>query len=213
MAQKYFKQDENLVIVDAAYKDGAGNNIVSQYATNAALTQEVNDRKAAISEITGGGGLLSQYRKAADQDIIDANIASTAATNLATHTNNNTIHITATERTQWNAGYTHSQVAPSLSTVHHDTVSAKMGDDQTAVTGIDSTNLAAKYDFAGNSITATYATKAECNSKYTKPENGIDTTDLASGVNASLAKADAAQPAISDLATIRSGAAAGATAV
>ena len=47
---------------------------------------------------------------------------------------------------------------------------------------------------------------------YVKPSGGIPKTDLASAVQTSLDKADASQAAIGDLSTIRSGAAAGATA-
>lgn len=67
-----------------------------------------------------------------------------------------------------------------------------------------------------------YATTSAVNAKYTKPDTGIPSTDLASTVQTSLGKADTAlqaqdisgkQDVINDLATIRSGAAAGATAV
>ena len=50
----------------------------------------------------------------------------------------------------------------------------------------------AAQDASGNVITATYATKAENNAKYTKPSTGIPESDLASAVQASLGKADTA---------------------
>ena len=50
----------------------------------------------------------------------------------------------------------------------------------------------ATQDASGNVITATYATKAENNAKYTKPSTGIPETDLASAVQTSLNKADTA---------------------
>ena len=50
----------------------------------------------------------------------------------------------------------------------------------------------ATQDASGNVITATYATKAENNAKYTKPSTGIPKTDLASAVQTSLGKADTA---------------------
>ena len=50
----------------------------------------------------------------------------------------------------------------------------------------------ATQDASGNVITATYATKAENNAKYTKPSTGIPESDLASAVQTSLGKADTA---------------------
>lgn len=50
----------------------------------------------------------------------------------------------------------------------------------------------ATQDASGNVITATYATKAENNAKYTKPSTGIPESDLANAVQTSLGKADTA---------------------
>lgn len=54
----------------------------------------------------------------------------------------------------------------------------------------------ATQDASGNVITATYATKAENNAKYTKPPTGIPKGDLASAVQTSLNKADTALQSI-----------------
>ena len=54
----------------------------------------------------------------------------------------------------------------------------------------------ATQDGNGNTITATYATKSDLSSKYSKPSSGIPKSDLNSSVQSSLSKADSALQSI-----------------
>ena len=60
-----------------------------------------------------------------------------------------------------------------------------------ATNAVNATN-----DGSGQNIASTYATKAENNAKYTKPDGGIPKGDLASAVQTSLSKADTALQSI-----------------
>lgn len=136
----------------------------------------------------------------AQNDAINSGITSAKRSGYDTHVANNDIHVTTTDKSTWNGKY----AKPS--------------------TGIPKTDLAS----------AVQTSLGKADTAYQKPSTGIPASDLASGViptvptQLSQLTADSThrtvtdtekstwngkQNAISDLATIRSGAAAGATAL
>ena len=138
---------------------------------------------------------------------------------LTAHTGNTTIHITASERSSWNAKYSkpatgipvddmEAGVAESLANA--DLALADVGalsqnfiahesDTTVHITANERKAWNAKADAStlnshtGNTeIHTTSAEKASWNNKYDKPSTGIPITDLESGIQESIGNADAA---------------------
>lgn len=117
-------------------------------------------------------------------------------TELDTHTGNTTIHITASERTNWNAAKTHADSA------HARTDATKV--EKSTTNGnikINDTETTVYTHPASHSIGEVSGLQAALDGKgtYSKPSGGIPKSDLASGVQASLGKADTALQSHQDI--------------
>ena len=106
---------------------------------------------------------------------------------LDTHTGNDTIHITADERTDWNDANSKKHTHSNKSIL-----------DKITQTLLDAWNAA--YTHISDTVKhITADERTAWNNKYTKPSGGIPKSDLASAVQTSLGKADTALQAHQDI--------------
>lgn len=141
----------------------------------AAAIQENKDVEKALNEAIG---------KKANQ------------TELDTHTGNSTIHITASERTKWNAAKTHADSA------HARTDATKV--EKSTTNGnikINGTETTVYTHPTSHSIAEVSGLQTALDGKgtYSKPSGGIPKSDLASAVQTSLGKADTALQSHQDI--------------
>lgn len=141
----------------------------------AAAIQENKDVEKALNEAIG---------KKANQ------------TELDTHTGNSTIHITASERTKWNAAKTHADSA------HARTDATKV--EKSTTNGnikINGTETTVYTHPSSHSIAEVSGLQTALDGKgtYSKPSGGIPKSDLASAVQTSLGKADTALQSHQDI--------------
>lgn len=108
-------------------------------------------------------------------------------TELDTHTGNDTIHITSSERENWNDANDKKHTHSNKSIL-----------DKITQTLLD--NLNAAYTHISDTVKhITSDERKAWNNKYSKPSGGIPKTDLASNVQTSLGKADTALQAHQDI--------------
>lgn len=117
-------------------------------------------------------------------------------TELDTHTGNSTIHITASERTKWNAAKTHADSA------HARTDATKV--EKSTTNGnikINGTETTVYTHPTSHSIAEVSGLQTALDGKgtYSKPSGGIPKSDLASAVQTSLGKADTALQSHQDI--------------
>lgn len=141
----------------------------------AAAIQENKDVEKALNEAIG---------KKANQ------------TELDTHTGNSTIHITASERTKWNAAKTHADSTHARTDATKVTKSTtngniKINDVETTVYTHPSSHSIAEV--------SGLQTALDGKGTYSKPSGGIPKSDLASAVQTSLGKADTALQSHQDI--------------
>ena len=118
------------------------------------------------------------------------NLFSGLESKVTAHTGNSDIHVTALQKTAWSAKYD----KPSGGIPKSDLASAVQSSLDKADTALQHHQdiSALTNHVANNNIHVTADNKAAWNAKYNKPTDGIPNTDLASGVQASLNKADTA---------------------
>lgn len=109
---------------------------------------------------------------------------------VTTHTGNTDIHVTSEQKTAWTAKY----YKPSGGIPKTDLASAVQSSLDKADTALQQHQdiSALTNHVANNNIHVTADNKTAWNAKYDKPTDGIPKTDLASGVQTSLNKADTA---------------------
>lgn len=109
---------------------------------------------------------------------------------VTTHTGNTDIHVTSEQKTAWTAKYD----KPSGGIPKTDLASAVQSSLDKADTALQQHQdiSALTNHVANNNIHVTADNKTAWNAKYDKPTDGIPKTDLASGVQTSLNKADTA---------------------
>ena len=117
-------------------------------------------------------------------------------TELDTHTGNSTIHITASERTKWNAAKTHADsthARTDATKVEKSTTNGniKINDVETTVYTHPSSHSIAEV--------SGLQTALDGKGTYSKPSGGIPKSDLASAVQTSLGKADTALQSHQDI--------------
>lgn len=117
-------------------------------------------------------------------------------TELDTHTGNSTIHITASERTKWNAAKTHADSTHARTDATKVTKSTtngniKINDVETTVYTHPSSHSIAEV--------SGLQTALDGKGTYSKPSGGIPKSDLASAVQTSLGKADTALQSHQDI--------------
>lgn len=168
-------------ITDAAAKSHT--HTVSQISDLTATAAELNlmdGVTATTAEINYLDGVTSGI-----QAQLDAKAASSA---LTSHTGNTTAHITSTERTNWNAAYTHSTAAhaPSNAEKNQNAFSnVKVG---TATIAADTTTDTLTL-VAGSNVTITpdatndKITIAATDTKYTHPTSGVTAASYGDSTN------------------------------
>ena len=117
------------------------------------------------------------------------------------HTGNSDIHVTSTQKTAWTAKYD----KPSSGIPKSDLASAVQSSLEKADSALQQhQDISALTAHVANSdIHVTTTQKATWSAKYDKPAEGIPKTDLASGVQTSLNKADTALQEHQDISDLR----------
>ena len=165
--------------------------IDDSYANSNAYT----DQK--IADLIGGAPETLDTLKEVSDAIAESKDVETALNNaigtkankaeLDTHIGNDTIHITANERTNWNDSNSKKHTHSNKSVI-----------DKITQTLLDNWNAA--YNHISDTVKhITSSERTAWNNKYAKPTNGIPKSDLASAVQASLGKADTALQAHQDI--------------
>ena len=169
--------DKPLSIAQKKYIDDS-------YANSNAYT----DQK--IADLIGGAPETLDTLKEVAEAIAESKDVETALNNaigtkanqteLDTHTRNDTIHITSSERTNWNDANSKKHTHSNKSVI-----------DKITQTLLDNWNAA--YNHISDTVKhITSEERTTWNNKYAKPTNGIPKSDLASAVQTSLGKADTA---------------------
>lgn len=129
-----------------------------------------------VMDGTASAGTANTVARSDHKHPVDTSRA--AQSDLAAHTDNTTAHITATERTNWNAAYTHSQAA-------HAPSNAEKNQNAFSNVTVGSTTIAADSVtdtitlVAGNNVTITpdatndKITIAATDTVYTHPTSGV----------------------------------------
>lgn len=165
--------------------------IDESYANSNAYT----DQK--IADLIGGAPETLDTLKEVSDAISESKDVETALNNaigtkanqteLDTHTGNDTIHITADERKNWNDANSKKHTHSNKSVI-----------DKITQALIDSWNAA--YNHISDTVKhITSDERTSWNNKYAKPSGGIPKTDLSSAVQTSLGKADTALQAHQDI--------------
>ena len=204
--------------------DGASDAELSAHANNTDIHLAVGDREnieAALVMASDVSSELTVILEGYDTTpTLSTELGKKAdISDLTAHTGNTTVHITASERSSWNAKYSkpatgipvddmEAGVAESLANA--DLALADVGalsqnfiahesDTTVHITANERKAWNAKADAStlnshtGNTeIHTTSAEKASWNNKYDKPSTGIPITDLESGIQESIGNADAA---------------------
>ena len=176
--------DKPLSIAQKKYIDDS-------YANSNAYT----DQK--IADLIGGAPETLDTLKEVSDAIAESKDVETALNNaigtkanqteLDTHTRNDTIHITSSERTNWNDANSKKHTHSNKSVI-----------DKITQTLLDNWNAA--YNHISDTVKhITSDERNSWNNKYSKPTNGIPKSDLASAVQTSLGKADTALQAHQDI--------------
>ena len=108
--------------------------------------------------------------------------------NLDTHTGNDTIHVTASDKTTWSGKYS----KPSGGIPYADLSTGVKGSLDKADSAMQPQTTLAGYGITDAKIQSGTITLGNTITPYVKPSTGIAYSDLASGVKSSLDKADSA---------------------
>ena len=151
------KEDVDTFFKDADFTASAKDTLkeIQAYITSdaeaaAAMTASING-KADKNTTLSGYGITNAYTKT---EVDNALSAKAAQSSLDSHTGNTTVHITSTERNNWNAAYTHSQAghAPSDAQKNQNAFSNIAVSGQTTVAADTATDTVT---FAGTNVTIT----------------------------------------------------------
>lgn len=140
---------------ELGYLDGVTSAIQAQIDGKAATSHGTHVTYSTTAPVMDGTASVGTATTVARSDHKHPTDTSRAAkTDFDSHTSNTTVHITATERTNWNAGYTHSSTAhaPSNAEKNQNAFSNIAVSGQTTVAADTTTDTVT---FAGSNVTIT----------------------------------------------------------
>lgn len=190
----------NAANADKATQDANGNVIDVTYETKSDANSKLGEAKGYTDQkiadlINGAPTTLDTLKEIADAmaendkvvDLLNEAIGAKAnTTDLSTHTNNTTNHITADERTKWNTAHTHSQAAhaPSDAQKNQNAFSNIAVSGQTTVAADTATdtvtfvgsNVSITTDATNDTITFTVADGSTSGKGVVQLENSTSST-------------------------------------